>query len=49
MKLREIKAQAQKRRAQLAKLRAKGMTLEEIAEKIGVTKQRVFQLLSSRK
>jgi transcriptional regulator with XRE-family HTH domain len=37
----------QVRRRKMAKLRAKGLTFEEIGRRLGVTKQRVGQLLHS--
>lgn len=39
-------AQAAKRRAQAVKLREKGKTLQEIGDKMGVSRQRVSQWLA---
>lgn len=40
---------AQKRREQAERLRKKGWTLEEIARDIGVSRQRVHQMLAAKR
>lgn len=48
MRLRDIKKIAEQRRTKLRKLKASGLTYQEIADRLNLTRQRVFQLVKDK-